>query len=620
MSDILAIKRALEGRAKEVAERLLPNGKLEGRDWCVGSVAGEAGHSLKVCVMGAKAGVWADFAAGGDEGGDLIDLWMAVKGMQLPQALDDIRGFLGIEAPKFESDSRRTYTRPEKPKCGVPKSLVRDYLVNERKITDNAIRAYRVGEDGKNIVFPGFVDGTLYIAKFIPIDRKKGGRAPWATADSEPVLLGWHMVDPNAREILICEGEIDCLTWYDYGAPCAVVTVPFGAGKGNKQQWIASDFDRLSRFETIYLAMDHDKEGDLAVEEIVARLGRHRCRRVMLPHKDANECRLNGVPPSVMVKCIEDAKTMDPPELVRAGRFADDVVKLFWPDDGVEPGYWLPWRHISDRVLFRPAELTIWTGPSGHGKTQVLSHASVAWGVQGARVCIASLEMQPKQFLRRMVKQAGNVDRPSEPEIRHIIGWMDEWLWCFNLVGKASPEKLIEVFEYARTRYGCDVFVIDSMMRMGIGSEDYQGQEKAVYGLVTWAVEKSVHVHLVAHSRKADTKNGGGAPETEDIKGASEIGSNAFNIIGIWRDRKTEDRIKVLQDKLAAGDRSAEHEIHEMRQTPGVIMNVAKQRNGDWEGKCGLWFSQETYQYRSRDDAEAGMRHAPERGPNLRVA
>jgi twinkle protein len=30
----------------------------------------------------------------------------------------------------------------------------------------------------------------------------------------------------------------------------------------------------------------------------------------------------------------------------------------------------------------------------------------------------------------------------------------------------------------------------------------------------------------------------------------------------------------------------------------GVVLNVAKQRNGDFEGKIGLWFDQKTYRYR----------------------
>ncbi|CAO3401867.1 AAA family ATPase [Azospirillum palustre] len=614
MSDIVAIKRALESRAREVAERLLPNGRLEGREWCAGSVQGEPGHSLKVCVSGAKAGVWSDFAAGGDEGGDLIDLWAAVKGQQLPEALAEIRAWLGLEAPQFER-REKTYRKPQKPSCAKPAGVVRDYLIGQRLLTESAIAAYQIGEQGRTIVFPSLVDGDLRFVKFRTIDDKKAMRVE---ADCEPVLFGWQAIDRNAREVVIVEGEIDAPSMWDYGHPA--LSVPFGGGKGAKQRWIEAEYERLLRFEVIFLALDMDEEGDAAVAEIVARLGRHRCRRVRLPLKDANACRQAGIPKAVIDRCFAEAATMDPPELMRAGQFADDVVQLFWPTGGEEAGYRLPFARVANRLLFRPAELSIWTGPSGHGKSQVLSHAAVSWGTQGAKVCLASLEMMPKQCLRRMVKQAGNVDRPSEPEIRRIVGWMDEWLWCFALVGKTSVAKLLEVFEYARCRYGCDVFVIDSLMRLGIGSEDYQGQEQAVFELVNWTVEKGVHTHLVAHSRKADTKTGGGAPETEDIKGASEIGSNAFNILGIWRDRKTEDRIKALAEKVTAGDRSAATEMLDLQQTPGVVLNVAKQRSGDWEGKCGLWFNQATYQYRSRDDALGGFCHLPPQGADDRRA
>src|SRR6266699_3334764 len=101
MSDITELKRALEGRAQDVAEHLLPLGMLEGQEWCAGSTAGEAGKSLKVRVRGSKVGRWSDFAAGG-ESGDLIDLWQQVKHLSLVQTLDDIRRWLGIEQPKFD--------------------------------------------------------------------------------------------------------------------------------------------------------------------------------------------------------------------------------------------------------------------------------------------------------------------------------------------------------------------------------------------------------------------------------------------------------------------------------------------------------------------------------------
>ena len=607
MNDITEIKRALLGRAKSVAEYLLPHGVLDGREWCVGSIRGEPGKSLKVCVKGEKAGLWTDFAEGG-EGGDLLDLWCAVKGKRLGPALDEVRTFLGVERPKFER-TEKAYSRPTPPKCRSPQSDVLEYLQKGRKLSLEAIKAYKVGEAGRTIVLPSMTPcGAIAGIKYLGVDRTNGKKQIRVEANCEPTLFGWQAINPDARDIVITEGEIDAISMWDYGFPA--VSVPFGGGGGNKQQWIEHEFDRLAQFERIYLVLDSDKEGQIAAAEISARLGRHRCFNVTLPLKDANECLTAGISTKVIEACIAAASTLDPAELCRAGQFTDDVIGLFHPESGLgEPGLPMPFSRLEGKLRFRPGELTVWTGASGHGKSQVLSHAAVHWGKEGAKVCIASLEMAPRQFLKRMVKQAGNVDRPTIPYIRHIMGWMNDWLLVFNLVGKSGVTHILEVFDYARARYGCTEFVIDSLMRLGVGSEDYEGQEKAVFEIVNWAVSREVHVHLVAHSRKADKDSKGTPPETEDIKGASEIGSNAFNIISIWRNRKLEDELKAAIEGAERGDAAAKLKAAELEDLPGVVLNVAKQRNGDWEGKCGLWFSQSTYQYRSRDDSPLGMNY-----------
>ncbi len=326
-----------------------------------------------------------------------------------------------------------------------------------------------------------------------------------------------------------------------------------------------------------------------------------------------NECRKAGISANEIRHAFDAAATLDPEELTRAGAFTDDVINLFWPKAGNEPGYCLPWQKVADKLRFRPGELTLWTGATGAGKSQVLSHAVVAMGEQGARVCVASLEMLPGQLLKRAVKQVGNVDRPTEPYIREVMNSLDQWLWVFGQVGKAGVTRILEVFEYARCRYGTDVFVIDSLMRLGVGSEDYQGQEKAVFELVSWAVEKAVHVHLVAHARKADRSNGPAhaIPDAEDVKGTSEIASNAANIVGIWRNRKLEDEIRQAGEAAAKGDFSADAKLRELTEKPPVILNVAKQRNGTFEGKVGLWFNVETFQYRSAHDHRDGRKHLP---------
>jgi twinkle protein len=596
VSDITEISRLLSSRAQSVAEYLLPRGRKEGQEWRVGSVDGEPGQSLGVHLSGSKAGVWAEFNSG--EAGDLLDLWQQARRVSLSQALSEAREWLGISRPEPYREPKKEYARPPKPNCSAPANKVRDYLVEVRNIPADVITKFRIGEAGEDIIFPFLLpDGTLAMAK----SRKAAdGEKPKPTsANCEPVLFGWQAMPESAREVVITEGEIDALSWAAYGV--AAMSVPYGGGGGAKQRWIESEFERMDRFEKIYIATDMDKEGDAAAVEIASRLGRHRCMRVKMPFKDANECLVNGLSEKDMLELLAGAAHLDPEGLRRATDFSDKVVELFWPSHDGLVGYRTPYKKLGDKLLFRPAELTLWTGISGDGKSQILSDCMVDWISQGSRVCLSSLEMHPAQSLKRMCKQTVGVDRPTERAIRAALAWLDQGLLLYEKVGKSGVKGLLEIFSFARAKYGCDQFVIDSLMRLGVDQDDYTAQEKALFDLVDWTLANNVHVHLVAHSRKGDKDRG--VPETGDIKGAMEIGANAFNIIGVWRNRKQEDQVKA-----AASD----EERDMLNEKPGVILNVAKQRNGDFEGKIGLWFNQENYQYQSSyDRSEWNRRYLP---------
>ncbi len=387
------------------------------------------------------------------------------------------------------------------------------------------------------------------------------------------------------RTIVITEGEIDALSLAAYGYPA--VSVPFGGGSGGKHNWIENEFDHLESFETIFLATDMDPPGEEAAREIASRLGRHRCYRVRLPRKDANDCLTAGIDSATIKAAFSSAQSFAPEGLRRASDYKDQVIGLFWPEPEKHLGYTVPYPKLQDKLHFRPAELTLWSGASGAGKSQLLSDCIPHWIAQKSRLCLASLEMKGEQSLRRLTKQTGGLEQPTKETIERILHFLDEGLILYEHVGKSSVDTLLEVFDYCRARYGCDQFIIDSLMRLGIASDDYARQEQAVYKMVDWAVLNSVHIHLVAHARKGGLDKD--IPSTEDIKGASEIGANAFNIITIWRNRSLED--KIFAASLA-------QEKADLAKRPGVIMNIAKQRSGDFEGKIGLWFDPQTYRYR----------------------
>jgi twinkle protein len=597
MTDIIELKRILSGRAQAVAEHLLPAGRRQGHEWRVGSAAGEPGESLGIHLDGQKAGVWSDFATG--QAGDLIDLWCAVKRLDLVAALDDIRAWAGIQRPKLHQSARPAWKRPALPKCGRPERRALAYLREDRNLPAAVLEAYRVGEDDRQrIVFPFFhPDGTLAMVK--RRDSVAGASALPGESGCEPILFGWQAIPADARSVVITEGEIDALSWSAYGYPA--LSVPFGGGGGGKQKWIESEYDRLDRFERIWLALDMDGPGDEAAVAIADRLGRHRCLRVKMPRKDANECLVDGIPEATMAAAVADATWFDVAGLRLPSAFADKVATLFWPRESEPVGYRTPYGKLGDKLLFRPGEVTIWTGDSGAGKTQLLSDCIVDWIRQGGRTCLSSLEMHPAFTLKRMCRQIVGSDRPTEPAIKAALEWAGSGLMVYELTGKQKLDELLQVFDYGRARWGCDLFVIDSLMRLGIAGDDYNSQEAVIFRIVDWAMAGGVHVHLVAHSKKGERDRG--APGIEDIKGAMELGANAFNIVSVWRNRKLEDEIARLQ---AAGDAEGAARLRESK--PGVVLAVCKQRNGDFEGKIGLWFDQRTYRYRSSADEAAWRR------------
>ena len=351
--DITELKHELARSVGGVAQHLLPNGRREGSEWRCGSTSGEAGKSLGVHLSGEKAGVWSDFGA--SEGGDLLDLWVATQGISLREAITEAKNYLGIHEPQFDKPRTKAWVRPQKPRCQAPQSKVLSYLLDVRKLTSDAIEAYKIGEDGENIIFPFMHGNELVMAKYRPaID---GGTPKPTTAGCKPVLFGWQAIPEDARSVTITEGEIDAMSMWDYGFPA--LSLPFGGGKGAKHAWIDHEYHRLDQFETIYLALDSDGPGQEATAEIADRLGKHRCRIVKLPYKDANECRQKNVSVAQIEGAFHLSAYLSPEELRGVEEYADEVSELFFPEENSKSiGYDLPWDKFKDLIKFRPGEVT----------------------------------------------------------------------------------------------------------------------------------------------------------------------------------------------------------------------------------------------------------------------
>lgn len=583
--------------AAGVARHLLGDGKREGQEMRYGDVGGGAGKSLGVHLTGDKAGIWADFGTG--ESGDLIDLWVASRGCDVGQAVKEAKEYLGLRDVPLAG--LRAQAKPIPRPAGIAALGAGEshWLRDVRKLSPEAIAAYKLVSRGAGVIaFPYLLpDGDLVAMKFRSTSEDKY----WAEAGGSKALFGWQAIPKTARSVVLCEGELKALAFWDYGHPA--LSVPFGGGDGAKQDWIETEYDRLSRFDLIYLAMDADAPGRSAAEAIIQRLGTERCAIVSLPlpvepgAKCINACLKHGVSRAAIDSAIKAAKPRDPEELHGVADYADEVAALF-EDQGPEPGIRTPWAKVGDRLVFRPGELTVVAGINGHGKSQAVGFMAGAAMRDGYRVCVASLEFRVRVWLQRLCRQMAANAMPSAAYARHITNWLgDGRLWAFDAQGTADWKRMIEVFRYARRRYAIDLFVIDNLTGLGIGEEDYQGQKAVTLALSNFARDENCHVWLVHHIRKGNSEND--QPDKMDIKGSGAITDLASTVLTVWRNKPKEDK------KKAAAMINAELDADEAAK-PDVRIRCSKQRNyagsGDGEPVIALWWDGGAYHYLAKPD------------------
>lgn len=588
----------LAAQVEAVCAHLLPNGRRDGREWRVGGTDGAPGKSMGVHLGSGKPGVWLDGATG--QTGDLIGLWMAVRGLSLHDACAEAMEYLGIQDDR-PAHSPRSYRQPNREGVSRLSEAHRAWLRDERKLPDETVDAYKLVSRGERIMFPFLRDGQLIAAKY-----RKPPKQFSAESDCEAILFGWQAIPGHARAVIIAEGEIDACAWHAYGYPA--LSVPNGAGS---QSWIENEYTRLEAYDTIYLSMDMDEAGQKAIAGLVDRLGRDRTKVIRLPCKDANECLMRGIGRDQMTVALRDARTMDPAELRNAAEFGDAM----WDElNRVDDGIVLPWRNTRESLRLRHGELSIWAGINGHGKTSLISQVIGDCATNAVRCCVASMEWRTPVWLMRMGKQIAATTNPTREYFRAISESFRETLWTFDVSGSTKAARILEVFRYARKRYRIELFCIDNLTKCGFADDDYTGQKQFVEALADFARQEDCHVMLVAHMRKGESED---HPSGKmGVKGSGGITDMATTVIEIWRNKAREMAIATARTAERYGANAQVDEKYlapQGKRSAGTMLIVHKQNATGLHPAFKLWYDPESGQFVSRasDDGINAQRGRP---------
>jgi len=576
--DSAELKSHMIANLERICGHLLPNGRIEkgGKNYEAhnlrdrpSSAASSRSYSLKVQLRGDAAGRFVDMSDKSGTKGDCIALWMAVRGLQFRDAKSEICAFLGLPdvqnfSRKTAGNSRKSATT-ERPlrdqfKAIVQGGAVWKWLVDVRGIEPDTIKAYKIGqwtgtpkgEDAQRTacVFPYFTPAG-HLARYKKRDwQDKSYMRVWPSKGhgGEPLLFGWQVAAPALEAssqplAFITEGELDAMALHTArGWPA--MSVPFGAGDGGKIEWLETNFDALSRYERIYLFFDSDKAGQNGKEEIVRRLGYHRCHWIRWPREgmDCNAALLEGWTNDQWLELLSAAEEFDPTELAKPSDFARDIWEIHHPPGGEEPGvpmpFSFPWRA-------RPHEWTVHQGLDGGGKTTGIFHCLTSWAARGQRALIMSFEMPPAEIFACIQRQATARQKPdTEAEHMEEIEWLDQHFLLFNHIGEASSDDIFALIEYCSRKYGIAHVLIDSLMCVSdVPEEDWEGQKKFVNRIDAVAQKYPIHLHLVAHSKKPSSKTNPKKqwPSKHDVKGSGAITARAWNVVCWWRNGEKAD-------------------------------------------------------------------------------
>ena len=429
------------------------------------------------------------------------------------------------------SKEKKYFTETFKPKNFVipkvqnlPLSNKNIQYIKSRGFTEETIKQFKLfdSKDGK-ISFPFIKNYKQVNVKYRTIDKKFSQET-----GAERTLFNIDFVSGNI--LTITEGEFDCMALVQYGLK-NITSLPSGT---QDQKWIENEWEWLEKFTTIYLCMDNDTAGNTAVSLLVSRLGRWRCKSVVFPHKDANDCLKANVTIDKINECFDNAEEFPPAILKRAGNYYEEVVEMFLDPkkfNGTSTGF-----PGLDYYLkgWRKGEVTVWSGSNNAGKSTFLNQVMLFLAQKMIKSCMASFELKPGRYLKWAVTQALGGETQDVNKIMSVFIWMHDYLFVMDTVKKAEPKDIFEVFEYAARRHGVEHFFIDSLMKINIrGNDKYDQQSDFVAKLTDFAKEYQCHVHLVAHPRKGETDNK--KTGKVDVGGAGDITNLADNVLIAWR-------------------------------------------------------------------------------------
>ena len=449
-------------------------------------------------------------------------------------------------------------------KAQKPKRKALDYLRDERGFSKATINHFMLGSKIKKkyeyVSIPFWENGELVNIKYRAVSFKDKKFKWLRITGGKTALFHDEAIDTmDRKEIYICEAELDAMALWNAGIK-NVVAMSAGAKHSIPHEW----YDRVEKFENIYLVFDNDVDGQAGAEKMSTRLGMDRCFNIVLPNDEIIEDRKKTKLKDLNQYFWDKDKKKDRYSIKKFKKLSrastkfkiKDVMSLtetfhelikdkYTCNEDELFGFPTPWKKVNDILPApKPGMLIVVTASPKVGKTSWVLNYFLGVAGPDCPCHIECYEMRQKRIAEKTIAYAvtdyTTVENITELQIREarFANPSDYIFLGYPSDGDTSFEKLREKIIKVVQRYGVKLFCVDHLHFLVRGDNVKDKIGEITRGLKVLAEMLGIVIVLVAQPRKVENNR---VPTPKDLKGSSSIVQDLDSLVILHRNLKTGD-------------------------------------------------------------------------------
>ncbi|KXN72555.1 P-loop containing nucleoside triphosphate hydrolase protein [Conidiobolus coronatus NRRL 28638] len=295
----------------------------------------------------------------------------------------------------------------------------------------------------------------------------------------------------------------------------------------------------FSQFDKIYIWMDNTIQGQNASIQFARKLGLNRCQLIKPTEHDQNPPfnALDAVYKKLNIQeWLDRSQPYTHQNILGFSALRDSVFMEVMNSEQAKGVPSNDFPALSQIIKgLRPGELTIFSGPTGSGKTTFLSQISLDYCKSGVSTLWGSFEINNVRLVKKMLYQYAGFSLQGDFE--QYKEWAEKFntlpLYFLKFFGTTPIHRVIEAMQHAVEAYDVQHFIIDNLQFMtsglGKGFEKWDIQDNALTQFRQFATNYNVHVTLVVHPKKDDR----GFLDINSVFGSAKVTQEADNVIFI---------------------------------------------------------------------------------------